>query len=90
MSAPDVPELDDIASRALASIILEHVALVMGTDGGQAAAALTGLETATGLSLDVCAGVLMACSFLAGTGQLDGPTITGGAMTLDPSEGDDQ
>lgn len=88
MSAPETVELDDIAARALATILLEHTADTLVDDGANAADVLERLESVTGLNLDVCAAILMATSWLAGTGELDSQTVFAGAMALDPTEDD--
>jgi hypothetical protein len=79
------PELDDVAARALASIILEQTAEAVDNGGAGSAGALVALSDLTGMSLDVCAGVLMATSWLAGTGGIMPVAINAGAMGLDPA-----
>ncbi len=85
MSGADI-ELDDAASRALASIILERTADAVRDEGENAADALMALETDTGLSLDVCAGILQASSWLAGTGQIDPASIFAASLALQPED----
>lgn len=77
-------ELDDIASRALTSIILERTADAINDGGNRAAAAVTQLATDTGLVLDVCAAILMATSWLAGTGGIEAAAVFAAAIAFEP------
>lgn len=79
-------DLDDIAARALATIILEHTAVLKHAEGNGSAEVLEQLEAATGLTLDVSAAILMATAALAGIGELTGEAINAAAMALDPSK----
>ena len=88
MSADEL-ELDDVAARALASIILERTADAVNEGGAASADALLGLRDDTGLALDVCAAVLMATSWLAGTGGIEAAAVHAASLALDPS-GDDE
>lgn len=81
----DVPELDPIASAALASIILERTADALSDQPELMAAAITNMADETALSLDVCAGVLLACATLIGAGQIPAEAVAAAAMQLDPA-----
>lgn len=81
------PELDDVAARALAAIVLEHTADMVNRMGDNAAEVIVKLEGDTGLSLDVCAAILMATSWLAGAGELTGEAVYAGSLGIDPSDG---
>lgn len=84
-------ELDDVVSRALAAIILERTADAIRDEGANAGAALTGLVDDTGLVIDVCAAILQATSWLAGTGGVTAEAVFAASIALDPTdEGDDQ
>ena len=81
-------ELDDVAARALASIILERTADTLRDGGMHAAVAITGLAEDTGLVLDVCAAILQATSWLAGTGQLSDVTVYSASVAMQPDDTD--
>jgi hypothetical protein len=86
----DAPDLDDVAARALAAILLDATANILAGIDGNDGAGILDLEAATGLSLDVCAGILMATSWLAGTGGLAAEIVHAGGLALDPSNDDDE
>lgn len=88
MSDIDV-ELDDVASRALAAIILERTADAIRDGGAEAGAAVTGLADDTGLVLDVCAAILQATSWIAGTGGVTDEALFAASLALTPDEVDD-
>jgi len=87
MTAPNLTNetLDDVAARALASIILERTADALHDQGAKAAEALFNLHTDTGLVLDVCAAVLFATTGIAGPAGGTAETIY--AMSLAMAEG---
>lgn len=86
MTAAEVPELDDTASRALASIILEHTADAMTDGGSKAGAALMALHGSSALPLDVCAAILMVTSWFVGTIGIDPEAIFAAAISLQPDD----
>lgn len=79
-------ELDDLAARALASIILQSTADATKDEGAGAAEALTALETDTGLALDVCAGILYAATWIAGAGGVEPLALFAAATALEPDD----
>lgn len=89
MTDTEPAELDDIASRALASIILEHTADAIANNSEQAAAALLALEKDSGLPLDVCAAILTVTSWFVGTIGVAPEAIFAAALSLKPDDGDD-
>lgn len=82
-------EVDDVAGRALASLILTATADVIASEGEKAAEVLTKLADDTGLVLDVISGVLVATSWLAGAGGLTGEAIYAAALAFEPDDDDD-
>ena len=80
----DVQELDDVAARALTSIILERTADAVNEGGTGAEAALRALADETGMVLDVCAGILQATSWLAGTGGIEPSAIFAASVAFQP------
>lgn len=82
-------ELDDVASRALASIILERTSDAMTDDNEKAGTALLALEKDTGLPLDVCAAILYVTSWFAGLGGIEAEAIFAASLTLKPDETDE-
>lgn len=79
-------ELDDVAARAFASIVLERTADTLLDGGSNAAAALAALQSDSGMVWEVCAGILQATSWLAGTGELDPAAIFAAALALKPDD----
>lgn len=79
-------ELDDVASRALASIILERTADTLLDGGNHAAAALEALAENTGLSLDVSAAILVATAWLAGAGGIEPEAVYAAALAHQPDD----
>jgi len=77
--------LDDVAARALASIILERTADALHESGANAADALFNLHTDTGLVLDVCAAILFATTGIAGPAHVPADQVY--AMSLAMAEG---
>lgn len=88
-SAADV-DLDDVASRALAAIILERTADAMRNGGENAGDALTGLVDDTGLVIDVCAAILQATSWIAGTGEVTDEALFAASLALTPDDADEE
>lgn len=86
MSGDDDLELDDLAARALASILLERTADTIKDEGSSAALGLVQLADDTGLSLDVCAAVLMATSWLAGAGGLTADEVFAASLAMEPDD----
>lgn len=86
MSGEDDMELDDLAARALASILLERTADTIKDEGKSAALGLVQLADDTGLSLDVCAAVLMATSWLAGAGGLTADEVFAASLAMEPDD----
>jgi hypothetical protein len=84
----DVPELDPTAAEALASIILERVADALSDDPTLMQSAITELAAETALALDVCAGVLLACSTIMGLGEVTAEAVFVASVALDPVAGD--
>lgn len=82
----DSRTLDDVASRALAAIILEQTAIAINDGGSSAAKALGDLEGNTGLSLDVCAGILYAVTSLTALGGLDSEAVFAASLTYEPDD----
>lgn len=82
-------ELDDVAARALAAIILERTADAIRDGGNEAGAAVTGLADDTGLVLDVCAAILQATSWIAGTGGVTDEALFAASLALTPDDDDD-
>lgn len=85
----EVPELDDVAARALTSIILERTADTVNDQGAKSAEALVLFHGESGLALDVCAAILMATSWLAGAGGIEAGAVFAAAVMYDPSDDDD-
>jgi hypothetical protein len=81
----EIPELDPTAAAALASIILERVADAVSGVTAVAGRALLDMADDTGLALDVCAGVLLACSTIMGAGGMTAEAVFALAVALDPS-----
>ena len=79
------PDIDPTAAEALASIILERAADATSDTPALAAVAIENLAGDTGLSLDVCAGVMLAVSTVMGLGGVTAPDVYGAAMALDPT-----
>lgn len=89
MSEPtngDAPAIDDVASRALAAILLENVADAINDGGNQAAKALKDLAADTGLSLDVAAGILYAMTSLTAAGGLESEAVFALSLTYSPED----
>lgn len=86
MTDTEPVELDDVASRALASIILERTSDAMNGDNEQAGQALLALEKDSGLPLDVCAAILYVTSWFAGLGGIEAVAIYAASVTLKPDE----
>lgn len=80
------PELDDVAARALASIILERTADTLHDGGEHAANALLALASDSGLMLDIAAGLLMATAWLAGAGALTPEAVFAASVAMQPDE----
>lgn len=84
----EVQEFDEVAARALATIILERTADAINEDGNNAAAALSQLADETGLTLDVVAGIMFATSAIAGIGAVDPVAVNAAALALEPDAAD--
>lgn len=78
--------VDDIAARALASMILTHTADAMADDGERVADALKVFANDSGLLLEVAAGVLQACVTVAIMGEVQAEAIFGAALAMEPDE----
>ena len=78
--------LDDVAARALASILLERTADAINDAGAKAADAIFDLHRDTGLVLDVCAAILMATSSLTARSGIDAEEVFALALSLIPDE----
>lgn len=86
MSGDGDLELDDLAARALASILLERTADTIKDEGSSAALGLVQLADDTSLSLEVCAAVLMATSWLAGAGGLTADEVFAASLAMEPDD----
>jgi hypothetical protein len=81
----DVPELDPTAAEALASILLARVADALSDDPTLMGTAVTGMADDTGLALDVCAALLLACSTIMGAGEVPAEVVFAASVALDPT-----
>ncbi len=81
-------EIDDVASRALASIILERTADAVYDGGKNAADALTAMTEDTGLPLEIAAGLLYVTSFLVGAGNIAPEDVYAASLALKPDDDD--
>ncbi len=89
----DVLELDDVAARALASIILEHTALMLSAEPDAIVNAVQGLADDAAIVLDVAAAILTATSWLVGAGEVAPEAIFAASVAFDPAPampGDDE
>lgn len=82
----DVPDLDDVAARALASVILEHTADLLAATADVEDNMLDRLAADTGLVLDVCAGILIVTSWLAGAGGLTAEEVFAASIAFLPDD----
>lgn len=80
----DVTELDDTAARALASIILEHTALMLSGEPDAIVDALNGLAADAAMVPDVAAAILTATSWLVGAGEVAPEAIYAASVGLLP------
>lgn len=78
--------VDDIAARALASMILTHTADAIADGGERAAEALQVFANDSGLLLEVAAAVLQACLTIAVMGDVQAEAIFGAALATEPDE----
>lgn len=86
MTDTEPQELDDVAARALASIILERTADALGEGADAAAAALVALERDAGLPLDVCAAILYVTSWFAGTATIEAQAVYAASLSMQPDD----
>lgn len=78
--------IDDVASRAFASMLLERTADAIVNDGAGAADALTALAEDSGLMLEICAGLLYVTSFLTGAGDVPPEDVYAASLALQPDD----
>jgi hypothetical protein len=77
---PTEDTLDELAAKALASMILYATAEVMAEDSTISALALAKLSDTSGLSLEICAGVMLATSTLVGAGSITAEEVATAAV----------
>lgn len=78
--------IDDVASRAFASMLLERTADAIANNGDKAADALMALAEDSGLMLEICAGLLYVTSFLAGAGDVPPEDVYAASLALQPDD----
>jgi hypothetical protein len=81
---PDADDLNPVAVEALASIILSRCADALSDHEDLMVNAISGLADDTGLVLDVCAAVLLACSTIMGAGAVTAVEVAAASLALDP------
>lgn len=82
----DVLELDDVAARALASIILEHTAAMLDGTPDAIMHAVEGLADDAAVVLDVAAAILIATSWIVGAGEVAPEAIFAASIGMQPDD----
>lgn len=85
----EAPTWNDDLVAGLAAILLDHTAMSLDTADDAVEAAMRSLAEATNMPLDFAAGILLATSWMATTGELLSEELSAGADLFEAQATDD-